>query len=209
MMIAKEMSFYTQHAFASMDVIRKRLFVPKRIRADLPYTKQKWTADARKLFVETMEATLQMILKQMNECRLSHRMLSPNFLLMCLNLLCLEGTTSAQAMARLEKKVQTAPLHRSLAIYQRVKGTITQNSVCNSTIQLLMHFMDILADDLLLAAQKRALEGKHILINDRDIQIACLDVPNICILLEGRNDAAYMPALTTRTKSGFQICQSE
>ncbi len=180
-----------------------RLFLSKKSqRAAL---EQKWGKSAHTTFQDTLDNCLASIIKITFDLREEKRNVTPSCILAAFNALVLDGTMTNMAMENF-KKGAPFQFFRLNAVYRKMKQSIPKNGVCRSTLSILTHFMDVLGLELANAAICRMKKDKRTVISERDIQIACLDVGNIAILLNGRNGASWVPPLTYRTKEGYGLC---
>lgn len=163
-----------------------------------PNTDLKWSKPSRQQFEDTLLSCLETILCSVHGFRQPKTNITPANILLALNMLAVESRTSTEAMERNSKK-SSPNLIRLSTIYKCIKVTMPKNGVCNSTISVLGHIMDIIAEGLFAAAAEVAIKNKSTIFTVRDIQIACLSSPSVCVLLNGRNDAGWIPALTKKS----------
>lgn len=169
----------------------KRFLLPKQHRGAHAFNGQKITKAGSKLVIERLEKCLQVILSTIQDIQPPNRNLSDNILRAALNMLCINSETIQRA-----KDGKTCQkLVRQNAVYFYMKKYFPKVGVCTSTTKLLTVFLDCLAEDLVAASKLEAKKGRRSMLTERDVQIATLYVENVCILLKGCNDAAYIPTL--------------
>ena len=188
-----------------MSGTKLRLFLSKKKRA--VNNDEKWKISARQFYEEVLNECIDSILKVVHEMRTSKRNITMQHLLTTFNAMCLEGDTTATATERQAKNADYRMI-RCTTIYRKFKEMFPKNSIRGSAIQLLTHFIDVLGETLFTAALKNTTKGNRKLISDIDVQIACTEISNVTILLNGRTRLCAVPALTTRTPTGYVLCGS-
>jgi len=190
---------------SKMSEAKYRLFLSKKRRAAVEATK--WKHSARDLYEDILNQCLEAIMKVVHEMRTAKRNITMQHLLTTFNAMCLEGDTASVAIDRQIKNADFR-MFRNTTIYRKIKEILPKNSVRGSTIQLLTHFMDALGESLFAAAVKNTVKGKRKMISDIDVHVACTEVSNVSILLNGRTRLSAVPPLTSRTAKGYVLCGS-
>lgn len=169
----------------------KRLLLPKKLRAAHNFSNQKFTKNTGKTLITRIENCMSAVLTIMREIMPEKRNINIDLFRAALNMLCINATTIRAAT----EKPNSQPLLRPTAVYSIIKKFFPNVGVCSSTTKCMTTYFNILADELVTTAKSEAAKSRRTMLTERDIQIASLYVENVCILLKGRNDAAFVPSL--------------
>ena len=168
----------------------KRLLLPKRLRPDHSFTQQKFTRHGGKVVIARIEKCIMAVLSTMREIMPEKRNITIHIFRAALNMMCLNAKTLQTA----SKDDSCRPLLRQTAVYNIIKKFFPRVGVCASTTKCMTAFFNALTEELIMATKTEANKSRRSMLTERDIQIATLYVENVCVLLKGCNDAAFVPS---------------
>lgn len=168
----------------------KRLLLPKRLRSDHNFSQQKFTKHGGKVVIARIEKCIMAVLSTMRDIMPEKRNITVHIFRAALNMMCLNAKTLQTA----SKDDSCRPLLRQTAVYNIIKKFFPRVGVCASTTKCMTAFFNTLTEELIIATKAEANKSRRSMLTERDIQIATLYVENVCVLLKGCNDAAFVPS---------------
>ena len=170
----------------------KRLLLPKRLRPDHSFTQQKFTRHGGKVVIARIEKCIMAVLSTMREIMPEKRNITIHIFRAALNMMCLNAKTLQTA----SKDDSCRPLLRQTAVYNIIKKFFFFLGLVSVQVQpnAWRPFFNALTEELIMATKTEANKSRRSMLTERDIQIATLYVENVCVLLKGCNDAAFVPS---------------